>query len=408
MSRRTRFAMKVTLVALTVAAGVCLADDGRGKPPSQQEIRRMVAELDGLDPDERKARIQEIYETWGKPMLDRARKTRYQPGKTDDRTEVFEFKEVPGRKLKIYVRHPDDWNESDRRPAILFWHGGGFTQGGASQFYLQARYFNARGLVVAMPEYRVRDIDRTLPHSSLEDAISAMRWFRRRADDFGVDPERIVVGGGSAGGCIASVLGTADPQTLADMGLIGSEDDPSVSIRPYAMLLYNPFVDFFEPLNDRHIEEETLMLGVDPAEITPLYHELSAVEQLAKDSPPSIIMFGTRDAFYPQQIRWITRCRELGLLCRDYVYKGEVHSWYNNSPHLEYTTENVDHFLIEIGILDEEPKVELPHKQINPNRAGIQGQKYAKKTDWDEQERFRRYIEENDITVIPFEHYKKK
>ncbi|MHC4402436.1 MAG: hypothetical protein ACYTG0_22455 [Planctomycetota bacterium] len=115
--------------------------------------------------------------------------------------------------------------------------------------------------------------------------------------------------------------------------------------------------------------------------------------------------FERQDAFYPQQIRWITKCRDLGLACHDYVYKGEVHSWYNNSPHVEYTTANVDKFLVEIGLLDEEPNVELPHKQISASRLKIQKQKYPRKTDWDEQPRFRRYVERHDIEPIPFKHY---
>jgi acetyl esterase len=396
------------IVLLNLGIGTSEAQRGGAKPPSRAEIRRMIRELDSLAPDVRKARIREIYEKYGKPMLARAHKTRYQSGRIDGNTKVFDFKQVPERTLKIYVRFPDDWKETDRRPAIVFWHGGGFTQGGANQFYAQAEYFNARGMVAAQPEYRIRDVDGTLPHRGIEDAISAMRWFRKRAEEFGVDADRIAVGGGSAGGCIASVLGTADAETLAKLGCIGPEDDPSIPFRPCAMLLYNPFVDFFEPLNDRHMEEECLMLGEDPIELTPLYHEISAIERLTKDSPPNIIMFGTRDAFYPQSIRWIVKCRELGVKCHDYVYKGEVHSWFNNSPHIEYTTENVDKFLVEIGLLSEEPKVELPHKEINPNRLGIQQQKYAKKTDWDEQERFQRYVKEHNIKVIPYKHYESK
>lgn len=50
----------------------------------------------------------------------------------------------------------------------------------------------------------------------------------------------------------------------------------------------------------------------------------------------------------------------------------------------------------------------LPRKRIHPNRLKIQDDKYAKKTDWDEQPRFRQYTEENKIKLIPFKHYEKK
>lgn len=128
-------------------------------------------------------------------------------------------------------------------------------------------------------------------------------------------------------------------------------------------------------------------------------------ENLTVDSPPSIILFGTRDAFYVSDLRWIVRCRELGLNCRSYVYKCEVHSWYNNSPHLEYTTHNVNEFLIEIGFLAWEPVIEMPHKSISDNREEIQDTKYGGKKDWDELARYRKFREDNRIPLIPFKHY---
>ena len=382
-------------------------------PPkvTRQQLRQMVKRVaQEKDPDVRKARIEEIHKKYGKPWLTAVTKrTRYQPpGQQGPKTKEFVFKRTPKRPLKIYVDFPPDWKQTDRRSAIVFWHGGGFTQGNAGQFFHQAQYFSNRGMVVARPEYRIRDLDGSLPHESAADGISAIRWFKARAARFGVDSDRVAAGGGSAGGCMASIVGTIDYGKFAELGYVGEEDDKSISPRPYAMILYNPFVDFFEPLNDRHVWEECVMLGRDPFELEDTYHGISAIEHLHLKSPPSIIMFGTKDAFYPQQIRWIVRCRQLGVKCHDYVYKGEVHSWYNNSPHIEYTTRNVDKFLVEIGLLHETPKVELPYKQIHPNRLKIQDDKYAKKTDWDEQPRFRQYAEENKINLIPFKHYEKE
>ena len=173
-------------------------DRPSNRPPSRAQIRKILKDLDGLSPADRKARIQELYEKYGKPMRERLTKAKYQPGTTDENTQVYDFKTVPKRNLKIYIDFPPDWKQGDRRPAIVLWHGGGFTQGHAGQFYHQAKYFNKRGVVVARPEYRVRDLDGNVPHSAMEDGISAMRWFKARADEFGIDPDRIVVGGGSA------------------------------------------------------------------------------------------------------------------------------------------------------------------------------------------------------------------
>ncbi len=396
MSRRTP--------TLSAALTLLLAFSLVAQPAGRRQLREMVRDVGDED---RQAKLQEIFARYAKPMRERLRKARYQPGGENARTETFVFKRTPTRNLKIYVDFPPSWKPDDRRPALVLWHGGGFTQGGASQFLRQCDYFARRGMVCARPEYRVADLDDVLPRVAIEDGVSAMRWLKSHTGELGVGPDRIAVGGGSAGGCMAAAIGTLDTLKFAEAGFIGQGEDPLLSVRPAAMILYNPFVDFFDPLNARQIEEEMAMHGEDHREFEELYHLISAIEQLSASSPPSIIQFGTRDAFYPQQIRWIAKARELGLVIHDYVYKGEVHSWYNNSPHIEYTTANVDRFLQSIGLLDGEPPVQLPHKLISPQRLAIQQGKYAQKTDWDTMERFQRFIRAHGIELIPYKHYER-
>ena len=396
--------MERRVIIRAAAIALLAAVASAGQPVTRMQLREMVR---NLGDENREAKLQEIYTKYAKPMRERARKAKYQPGGETDHTKAFVFKETPTRDLKIYIDFPPDWSPENRRAALVLWHGGGFTQGGASQFLRQCEYFTKRGMVCARPEYRVADLDDALPHDAIEDGVSAMRWFKSRAKQFGVDVDKIAVGGGSAGGSMASAIGTLDTRQLAEAGFIGKGEDPNFPVKPAAMVLYNPFIDFFEPLNARHIEEEMAMVGKDPREFEDVYHLISAIEQLNEESPPNIIMFGTRDAFYPQQIRWIAKSRQLGILTHDYVYKGEVHSWFNNSPHIEYTTASVDRFLQEVGLLGPEPQVELPHKHISPNRQAIQESKYSDKTDWDEQERFRHYVREHEIELIPYRHYER-
>jgi hypothetical protein len=129
------------------------------KSPSRvtrQQLRQMVKEVaQERDADVRKTRIEEIHEKYGKPWLTAVTKhTRYQPpAQQGPTTREFVFKQTPKRELKIYVDFPADWKQTDRRPAIVLWHGGGFTQGSAGQFFHQAQYFTKRGMVVARPEY---------------------------------------------------------------------------------------------------------------------------------------------------------------------------------------------------------------------------------------------------------------
>jgi acetyl esterase/lipase len=332
----------------------------------------------------------------------------------------FVFKTVPTRDLMIYVDYAPDWTEGDARPAIVFWHGGGFKSGTASQFSAQAEYFAQRGMVCFRPEYRVEEVDGAMPHHAMEDAISAMRWVRERAGMFGIDPDRIASGGGSAGGHLAAAVWTTDQDYMAAEGYVGAGDNQAVSPKPNAMILFNPFLDFFAPTNARQFEAEMIRYGQDPAEFEDLYHVMSPIEHMSADMPPCITQFGSKDAFYPHQLQWIINSKQLGVRIDYYVYKGEVHSWFNNSPHIEYTTEYVDTFLQSMGWLGAAPEVELPHKQISPEREAIQNEKYATKLDWDDYEAYReralamgwdpdinyhQLAVDNGIELIPFGFY---
>src|SRR5689334_5709117 len=65
---------------------------------------------------------------------------------SNDRS-VAVFKSTPEGELKIHLYFPKDWKPADRRPAILFFFGGGFVGGTPAQFTTKAQYLAGRGLV---------------------------------------------------------------------------------------------------------------------------------------------------------------------------------------------------------------------------------------------------------------------
>lgn len=97
--------------------------------------------------------------------------------------------------LEIHVHFPSDWKNADKRPAIIFWFGGGFKTGTVNTFTPQATYLASRGMVAARADYRVKDQHGVEPDACVEDGKCVMRWFRQNAAMLGVDPNRIVASG---------------------------------------------------------------------------------------------------------------------------------------------------------------------------------------------------------------------
>lgn len=93
-------------------------------------------------------------------------------------------------------------------PTILAIHGGRFSMGGKTQYIQHADYFPERGVAFVPTNYRYTSTH-TWP-AQVEDVHCALAWIHAHADEYGFDPTRIFVLGGSAGGYLAAMLGTVD------------------------------------------------------------------------------------------------------------------------------------------------------------------------------------------------------
>ena len=141
---------------------------------------------------------------------------------------VHTFKKVGQTELKAWVFRPDGIKPTERRPAVVFFFGGGWNGGTPGQFYQQCRYLASRGIVAITADYRVRRRHNVLAPICLADTKSAIRWVRANGAKLGVDEDRIVAAGGSAGGHLAACTGVID-------GFDDQADDLTISAVPNAM-----------------------------------------------------------------------------------------------------------------------------------------------------------------------------
>ncbi|MGB2403643.1 MAG: alpha/beta hydrolase, partial [Akkermansiaceae bacterium] len=150
--------------------------------------------------------------------------------------EIISYKKIGEVDLKLHVFKPRGHQASDKRPAVVFFFGGGWQGGTPRQFYQQSLFLAEHGMVAFAAEYRVASIHKTSPYECVADGKSAIRWVRKHALQLGVDPDRIVSSGGSAGGHVAACTGVI--QGYEQVG-----EDASVSSQPNAMVLFNPVLD---------------------------------------------------------------------------------------------------------------------------------------------------------------------
>ena len=207
------------------------------------------------------------------------------PHMTMPPTPVFRLSDVPflgaKRKEKLDLYLPYSPKRLDR-PAVVFIHGGGFTGGDKAEYRsasVSADLCRA-GYVVVSCNYVLgpKSKEGVWPQN-IADCRNAVRWVRAHAKELGVNPDKIAVAGGSAGGYLALMVGLSDDRT-------GPGGDPAakVSARVSAVIDMYGVVNF-----SKHGKGD--VVGASAAEQQAYLPELQCDPQ----DPAVLILHGTAD-----------------------------------------------------------------------------------------------------------------
>ncbi len=206
-------------------------------------------------------------------------------------------------------------------PCLIWLHGGGFMIGSAMMDAARLQDWSKRfGCIALSVDYRLAP-EHPFP-AALNDSRQALRWVRDRADELSIDPERIVVGGASAGGGLAAALALSARDE--GLGLAGQ-------------LLIYPMID------DR---QHTTSSRWDASVWPPQANELGwraylgdlyggTVPPVAAPSramelnglPPTIMIVGGADGFFDEDIDYATRLTHAGVPTDLRVYAGAPHGF---------------------------------------------------------------------------------
>ena len=247
----------------------------------------------------------------------------------------FVYKNIDGIALEMVMYKPQV-SSSVKLPAIVFFFGGGWVGGTPEQFKFQAEYLATRGIVAFCPDYRTRSRFGTTPFESVMDAKSAIRYLKIHGDELGIDINKIVASGGSAGGHLAAC-------TALIRNINESTDDLSVSSVPLALVLFNPVVD-------------TGKKGYGQEKLAGREFELSPVHHITANVPNTLIMHGKADKTVPYENvhRFDYLMKQQNNKCILIGYKKQEHGFfnYNKSPkYFKKTLAKTESFLEENNLL---------------------------------------------------------
>jgi len=191
--------------------------------------------------------------------------------------------------ITIYLPEKDKANGA----AVVIFPGGGYGHLAMDHEGHQiAEWLNSFGVAGFIVKYRHSRSGAGYRHPApLQDAQRAIRTVRSGAKQWNIDPDRIGIIGFSAGGHLASSLGTHFNNRYSE----AKDEIDRASCRPDFMILMYPVISFTEPFTHKGSRRNLLGDNPDPE----LVENLSNEKQVTAETPPTFIVFGNDDKVVP-------------------------------------------------------------------------------------------------------------
>lgn len=252
-----------------------------------------------------------------------------------------EYGKVGDRALVLNIIRPKVLPK-EPMPVVIWIHGGGWSGGNKESGTALLTPFAEKGYFCFSVAYRLSG--EAIWPAQIQDCKCAIRWIRAHAGEYNIDPNRIGVWGGSAGGHLVALLGTTGGvRTLEGNG--GWQDQSS---RVQAVCdWYGPtdFMKMYEEKakNDIVLEKMkdasgrdmiSILLGGPFWELPGLCRQSSPLSYVSKDDPPFLIMHGDADALglLSQSEMLDDALRKVGVESELMVMKGMGHQLFPVDP----------------------------------------------------------------------------
>ena len=239
---------------------------------------------------------------------------------------TFEYAVHKGRSLQLDLYLPADGE--GKRPLIIYFHAGAWRVGSRKDVEQGVLAQVKRGYAVASVSYSLSDTAKW--PAQLHEAKAAVRWLRSRAGEHGLDPDRFVAWGLSAGGHMASMLGVSAGVEELEGDLGWNEESSHVQ----AVVSWCGPSDFLQMGRGKIIDHdspkspESRLIGAPIQDRPEWVRKANPIAYVHPGVPPCYLLHGDADPLVPHQQSEILRdaWRDAGVPVELEVLKGYVHS----------------------------------------------------------------------------------
>ncbi len=269
------------------------------------------------------ASVHEIRELYNTDVQERKRHT------------IAVYKTVGPFALDAHMFYPDNFQKGQQRPAIILLHGGSWYQGKPEWMFGSCKRYASLGMVAIAVEYRVYDRHGVTPLECISDAKSAIRWARKNAVSLGLDPNKIVASGFSAGGHLVACAAMLN--ILDEPG-----EDTTNSSKPNAMIFSS---SCFDPTLDQWFVKQ--VEARYPAQ------SISPNHLVRSSLPPSLVVHGTNDRMCPFRTAetFVSEMTKAGNRCELHRLQDATHFYSFEKKYRDDGIRAEEKFLTSLGFL---------------------------------------------------------
>lgn len=241
------------------------------------------------------------------------------------------YASVAGRPLHLDVFLPR-YSTRSKLPVVVLVHGGGWRSGNKDMEHYMASVYARNGIAAVCVEYRL-SMEALYP-AAVQDVKTAIRWVRYSARRYGFDPSRVAIHGESAGGQLASLIGSWN-----------------VPVPSYQTAMYARFSDkvqavvdvdgvqaFLHPVSSENGDKSgkpgagTLWFGVSSAVDSTRWIEASALTHVGAQSAPFLYIRSSVPRFTAGYVEMMATLRAKGIYCEEHQIEGTPHSFWLFHP----------------------------------------------------------------------------
>lgn len=249
------------------------------------------------------------------------------------------------RKMKLDVFY--DKSEKKKQTAIILIHGGGWRSGSKEQHHQMAQKLASLGYVCFTPEYRLST--EALFPAAVYDIKAVIRWVRKNASKYNVNPNQIAALGFSAGGELAAFMGTTGNMPVFE-GVITNSDSKS---QVNAVISVDGTLSFVHPQSsegndEKNISAGTYWLGYTKKENPKLWEAASPLSYTSKTTPPTLFINSSIARMHAGRDDFRKILTENGIYSEVHEFENSPHTFCLFNPWFDPTIQYIDTFLTKV------------------------------------------------------------